>query len=67
MSRRRAAPKPKRGRPVGDHHSKRTELVDAAWNLIIREGYELRPYAGSRAKRNARQAPFPTILLTRMK
>jgi len=40
MSRRRAAPRPKRGRPVGDHHGKRTELVDAAWNLIIRDGYE---------------------------
>jgi len=40
MSRRSAPPKPKRGRPVGDHDIKRGELVDAAWNLIIREGYE---------------------------
>src|SRR5271157_2066402 len=55
MSRRRAAPKPKRGRPVGDHDSKRAELVDAAWNLIIRDGY-----AGASMRRIAREAQCST-------
>jgi AcrR family transcriptional regulator len=40
LPRHRAAPKRPRGRPVGDHDRKRTELIDAAWNLIIRDGYE---------------------------
>jgi len=55
LPRRRAAQKPKRGRPVGDHAGKRTELVDAAWNLIIRDGYE-----AASIRRIAREAQCST-------
>jgi len=55
LPRHRTARKRKRGRPVGDHNNKRTELVDAAWNLIIRQGY-----AGASIRRIAREAQCST-------
>lgn len=54
-----SAPATRRGRPVGDHNAKRTELLAAAIEVIAHEGY-----AGASMRKVAQQAGCTTGAVT---